>query len=353
MTATTPRSGSLRSVTSALSRGSVILVILMLAGAVVVGVTDLRRGPALIFLGTGVLSFTLRAAVPLILGALSGVLCERSGIINIGIEGMMLAGAFGAFVVKVYTVALPLGVSLALATLAALVVGGVMGLILAVLSIRFKVNQIIGGTVLIILASGMTTYLFNPDWISVGKFGNIAIPLLADIPVLGPVLFNNGLLTYATLALVVIIQVALFHSRWGLRTRAVGEHPRAADTLGINVNKRRYINTVIGGMLAGLAGAFLVLEAVGQFKEDMTAGRGFISLAAMIFGNWSPVGAFGAALLFGYAQGLQNELLLSGVTTVPRFFVSMMPYLVTIVALAGVVGRTRPPAAEGKVYETE
>jgi len=306
-----------------------------------------------VFLGKSALNFALRAAVPLTLGALSGVICERSGIINIGIEGMMLAGAFGAFVVKVKTGALPLPISLFLATMTALLVGGVMAYLHALLSIRYKVNQIISGTVIITLATGLTTYFFNPDWISKGKFGDIAIPLLSKIPVLGEVLFSNGLITYMMLILVVALQVLLFHSQWGLRTRAIGEHPRAADTMGINVNRMRYYNTIIGGMLAGLGGAFLVLEAVGQFKEGMTAGRGFISLAAMIFGNWTPVGAFGAALLFGYSQALQNELLRAGVTGVPRHFISMLPYVVTIVAVTGFVGRTRPPAAEGQVYESE
>jgi simple sugar transport system permease protein len=237
--------------------------------------------------------------------------------------------------------------------MAALAVGGVMAYIHALLSIRYKVDQIISGTVIITLATGLTTFFFNPNWASAGKFGSIPIPVLCKIPVLGEVLFSNGLITYLTLILVVVVQVMLFKSRWGLRTRAVGEHPRAADTVGINVNRMRYINTVIGGMLAGLAGAFLVLEAVGQFKEGMTAGRGFISLAAMIFGNWTPVGAFAAALLFGYTQALQNELLLAGVTSVPRQFISMLPYVVTIVVVAGFVGRTRPPAAAGKVYESE
>jgi ABC-type uncharacterized transport system permease subunit len=138
-----------------------------------------------------------------------------------------------------------------------------------------------------------------------------------------------------------------------LRTRSVGEHPRAADTVGINVNRMRYINVIIGSSLAGLAGAFLVLEAVGQFKEGMTAGRGFIALAAMIFGNWTPFGAFGACLLFGYTTALQNELLLAGVTSIPRNFIAMLPYLVTIIVLAGIVGRTRGPAAVGQVYESE
>ena len=344
---------TLTAITKFTSRSSVGLSILLFLLAVVVDKTDIGIVPLRAFFGVSALNFTLRAAVPLILGALSGILCERSGIINIGIEGMMLAGAFGAFVIKVSTAALPLWLSLLCATLAALVVGGAMGYLHAVLSIRYKVDQIISGTVIIILAMGSTTFFFNPDWSSVGKFGDIPIPLLSKIPVLGEVLFSNGLITYLALILVVVIQVLLFKSRWGLRTRAVGEHPRAADTLGINVNRTRYINTTIGGMLAGLAGAFLVLEAVGQFKEGMTAGRGFISLAAMIFGNWTPTGALGAALLFGYTQAVQNELLLAGVTSIPRHFISMLPYVVTIVVVAGFVGRTRPPAAEGQVYESE
>ncbi len=335
------------------ARWSWIAIIVLFTLAVLVDRTALGQTWLRVLFGKSALNFALRAAVPLTLGALSGVICERSGIINIGIEGMMLAGAFGAFVVKVKTGAFPLPLSLFLATVTALLVGGAMAYIHALLSIRYKVNQIISGTVIITLATGLTTYFFNPDWISKGKFGNISIPLLAKIPVLGEVLFSNGLITYLALIFVILLQVLLFHSKWGLRTRAIGEHPRAADTVGINVNKMRYYNTIVGGMLAGLGGAFLVLEAVGQFKEGMTAGRGFISLAAMIFGNWTPVGSFGAALLFGYTQALQNELLLAGVTTVPRHFISMLPYVVTIVAVTGFVGRTRPPAAEGQVYESE
>jgi simple sugar transport system permease protein len=235
----------------------------------------------------------------------------------------------------------------------ALLVGGLMGLLHAIFSIRYRMDQIISGTVLIILAGGVSAYLFDRNAVAQGKFGAIAIPGLSQIPVLGEVLFTNPPLTYTALILVVVIHIGLFYTRWGLRSRACGEHPRAADTVGVNVNRFRYMNTVLGGMLAGLAGGFLVLEAVGQFQEGMTAGRGFISLAAMIFGNWMPFGAMGAALLFGYTQALQNELLLAGVTTVPRQFVSMIPYVVTIVAVSGFVGRVRPPAAEGKVYETE
>jgi simple sugar transport system permease protein len=291
--------------------------------------------------------------VPLILGALCGILCERTGIVNIGIEGMMLAGAFGAFVAKVATNSWPLWMSLYTGVAVALLIGGLMGLLHATFSIRYKMDQIISGTVLIVLAAGMTAYLFNRDSVAVGKFSSVHIPFLSEIPVLGPVLFNNAPITYAALILVAVVHVGLFYTRWGLRSRACGEHPRAADTVGIHVNRRRYINTMLGGMLAGLAGGFLVLEAVGQFQEGMTAGRGFIALAAMIFGNWMPFGAAGAAVLFGYTQALQNELLLAGVTNLPRQFISMIPYVVTIVAVSGFVGRVRPPAAEGKVYETE
>ncbi|MCB0065209.1 MAG: ABC transporter permease [Caldilineaceae bacterium] len=334
---------------------TVVAVALFVAAAVVNSTTLGDEYPWLhLFFDISTLNFALRATVPLILGALSGILCERSGIINIGIEGMMLAGAFGAFVAKVATNDWPLAASLLVGVLAALLVGGVLGWIHALFSIRFRMDQIISGTVLIILAAGFSSYLFNRDASAVGKFGDISIPALAAIPVVGEFLFElfrKPPLTYLSLILVGVVHVALFHTRWGLRTRAVGEHPRAADTVGINVNLYRYINTTIGGMLAGLAGGYLVLEAVGQFQEGMTAGRGFTALAAMIFGNWMPFGAFGASLLFGYTVGLQNSL--QELVTIPRQFVSMLPYLVTIVAVSGLVGRVRPPAAEGKVYETE
>ncbi|MBW7881558.1 MAG: ABC transporter permease [Caldilineaceae bacterium] len=338
-------------ITSYIIGGLLTIFVVM---AVLVNTTALQQYTWLrVFFGISALNFTLRASVPLILGALCGILCERTGIINIGIEGMMLAGAFAAFVAKTSTNSWPLLGSLFFAVAIALIVGGLMGLLHATFSIRYRMDQIISGTILIILALGLTSYLFDRDAVAQGKFVEIAIPGLSSIPVFGKVLFTNPPLTYTALILIGVIHVGLFYTRWGLRSRACGEHPRAADTVGINVNRFRYMNTVIGGMLAGLAGGFLVLEAVGQFQEGMTAGRGFISLAAMIFGNWMPFGAAGAALLFGYTQALQNELLLAGVTTVPRQYVSMIPYVVTIVAVSGFVGRVRPPAAEGKVYETE
>lgn len=331
-----------------------VIALLLVLMVILVNSTALGEITALrILFGVSALNFTLRAAVPLVLGALCGIVCERTGIINIGIEGMMLAGAFAGFVAKVATNSWPLFPSLMLGVAAAVLIGGLMGLLHATMSIRYRMDQIISGAVIIILAAGFSAYLFDRDAIAEGKFSSIRIPILADIPVVGEILFNNPPITYMALILVVVIHVALFYTRWGLRSRACGEHPRAADTVGINVNRFRYVNTTLGGMLAGLAGGFLVLEAVGQFQEGMTAGRGFIALAAMIFGNWMPFGALGAATLFGYTQALQNELLLAGVTGVPRQFISMLPYLVTIIAVSGFVGRVRPPAAEGKIYDTE
>lgn len=332
--------------------GAIALLILIMV--ILVNTTGLRDVLWLrVLFGVSAINFTIRSSIPLILGALSGILCERTGIINIGIEGMMLVGAFAAFNAKVATNSWPLLSSLMVGVAAALVAGGLMGLLHAVLSIRYRVDQIISGTVIIILASGFTSYLFDRDAVAQGKFGAMPIPLLSKIPVVGDIFFNNPPLTYTAFILVVVVHVALFYTRWGLRTRACGEHPRAADTVGIHVNRYRYINTCIGGALAGLGGGFLVLEAVGQFQEGMTAGRGFIALAAMIFGNWNPFGALAASVLFGYTQALQNELLLAGLQIVPRQFVAMLPYLVTIIAVSGFVGRVRPPAAEGQVYETE
>lgn len=336
------------------SISAIVLALALITMAILVNLTPLRDLTWLrVLFGISALNFTLRAAVPLILGALSGILCERSGIINIGIEGMMLASAFAGFVAKTSTNHWPLWASLCFSVAVAMAIGGLMGAIHALFSIRFRMDQIISGTVIIILAAGISSYLYNRDAIAEGKFSSIPLPGLAGIPVIGPVLFDNPPLTYLALLLVVVVHIGLFYTRWGLRTRAVGEHPRAADTVGIHVNRYRYVNTSLGGMMAGVAGAFLVLEAVGQFQEGMTAGRGFISLAAMIFGNWNPFGALGAAILFGYTQALQNELLLAGVTQVPRQFISMLPYIVTMIAVSGFVGRVRPPAAEGKIYETE
>jgi simple sugar transport system permease protein len=297
---------------------------------------------------TAVLRSTLRQSTPISLGALSGIFCERAGVVNIAIEGMMLTAAFTGFMANVLTG------NLLLAVLAAMLTGALLALFHGWLSIQFKVDQIVSGTVINILAVGLTGYFYQANVTTRGKFEPIAIPGLADIPVIGDVLFNNPPITYLALALVFIVHFILFHTRWGMRMRAVGENPRAADTLGINVIATRYLNVMIGGALAGLAGAFLTLEAVGSFERLMTNGRGFIALAAMIFGKWTPFGAFGAALLFGLANALQTQLQFSGLgSVIPHEFIGMLPYLITIIILAGFVGRARPPAAVGQPYTKE
>jgi ABC-type uncharacterized transport system permease subunit len=298
------------------------------------------------------LQSTLLRSVPLTLGAMSGVLCERSGVINIAIEGMFLAAAFTGSIVGSATGSLWMGL------LGGVLIGGVLGAMLAVLSIRFRVDQIVAGTVINIFAVGITAFLSarifsafqqlnNP-----GRFQVVDVPFLADIPVLGPVLFRNNVFVYLMFILIVVLQLALFRTRWGLRVRAVGEHPRAADTVGIRVLFERYRSVILGGMMAGLGGAYFTLGSVGRFDEGMTAGRGFIALAAMIFGRWSPAGAFGAALVFGFSDAMQTKLAILDVG-IPSEFLLMAPYIATILVVAGVVGRARPPAADGKSYVKE
>ncbi|MFW6115844.1 MAG: ABC transporter permease [Chloroflexota bacterium] len=300
-------------------------------------------------------------AVPVALAALSGVLCERSAVINISIEGMMLTGAFIAAImgsVGLNVLNWPFALSQGLGLLSAVAVGALLGLLLAVLSVRFKVDQIISGTAINILATGVTSF-FSSRILSTYRFLNnpdimppVAIPLLSSIPIIGPVFFEHNVLVYVLFLLLGGIHVMLWHTVWGLRTRSVGEHPRAADTLGIDVHRNRYINVIAGGMVAGLSGAFLVLASVGRFDRLMTAGKGFIGLAAMIFGNWTPFGAFGAATIFGFADALQTRLAILRVP-IPSQFLLMTPYIVTIIVLAGVVGEATPPAADGQPYEKE
>ncbi len=294
-----------------------------------------------------VLRSALRQSTPITLGALSGIFCERAGVINIAIEGMMLFSAFAGYMANVYTG------NLLFAVLVAMLAGALLALFHAWLSIYFKVDQIISGTVINILAVGLTGYFYQFGVVTKGKLQPISIPGLAGIPVVGDVLFRNPPITYAALLLVLVTHLVLFHTRWGMRLRAVGEHPRAADTLGINVIWMRYANVVIGGMLAGLAGAFLTLEAVGSFERMMSNGRGFIALAAMIFGKWMPFGAWGAALIFGLANALQTQIQFGGRWLIPHQFIGMLPYVLTVVILAGFLGRARPPAAVGRPYEKE
>ncbi len=293
----------------------------------------------------------VRLATPIALGALAGILCERSGVINIAIEGLMLMGACVGFIIALATGNTWLGVA------AAILAGGVTVLLHAVLSIRFKTDQIISGTVINILAVGVTGFLRNNVILPMQQAGYVGaalpllpIPVLSGIPVIGPLFFNHQPIAYIMLIMVPLLSLLLFRTPWGLRTRAIGEHPRAADTMGINVNRLRYLNVFLSGLIAGLAGAWLSLEATFNFDDLMTNGRGFIALAAMIFGKWTPFGAMGGALIFSSADALQIKI--QGFSfELPSQFLQMLPYLITIIVLAGIIGRARPPAAVGKPYE--
>ncbi|MFI7597119.1 ABC transporter permease [Actinoplanes sp. NPDC049681] len=295
-------------------------------------------------------SGTLQLAVPLILGALAGVLGERSGVVNVAIEGQFLMGAFGAALVGTMATSVWAGV------LSAAVGGLIIAAILAVLAIRYLVDQVVVGIVLNLLALGITGFLYErlmqPDaqaYNQPPKMPEWRIPGLADIPVVGPVLFHTNGLVWLALILVFVVHFGLARTRWGLRTRAVGEHPTAADTVGIRVRGLRYLNVLVAGVIAGAGGAYFTLVATGSFNKNMTSGAGFIALAALIFGRWTPFGALGAALFFGFAQKLATYLSAVG-SPVPSQFLNMLPYLATIVAVAGLVGRVRAPAADGQPY---
>ncbi len=299
----------------------------------------------------GLIRSALVKAVPLTLGALSGVLCERSGVVNIAIEGMMLTGAFvGALVGSLTNIYIGL--------LAAVLSGGLLAAVLAVLSIKYKTDQIISGTVINIFATGITSFLsarFLQKYQNLndpGRFPTINIPVLSDIPFIGPIMFQHNIFVYAVFVFLIIITIALYYTRWGLRTRSVGEHPKAADTLGINVFRTRYVSVILGGFMAGFGGAYFTLGSVGRFDELMTAGRGFIGLAAMIFGNWNPFGSFSAGLLFGFFDALASKMAILKVA-IPSEIMLMFPYLATMIILAGVVGRSQMPAADGTAYEKE
>ncbi len=296
----------------------------------------------------GLLNLTLATATPIALGAYAGLFSERSGVVNIAIEGMMLMAAMvGAFVAG-YTKSLALGV------IAGLLSSGLMAAMHAFISIRFKTDQIISGTVINILSAGLTAhiyqiYLVPPRWPgSAGTFPDLPIPFLSQIPFLGRVFFDHQPIVYTMLILTVVIHYVLFYTPWGLRMRAVGEHPKAADTVGINVFFTRYANVIIGGLIAGLGGIWLTLEWVGTFNINMTNGRGFIALAALIFGRWTPFGAFGAALLFGLANAIQIRTQ-TAFPEIPAEFLQILPYLLTIIVAA--VRRPIPPAAVGQAYE--
>ncbi len=296
----------------------------------------------------GMLRSTVILSVPVTLGALTGLMCERVAVINIAIEGQLLTSAFVGTIVGSAT-------NIWIGLVAAIATGALLGAVLAVLAIKYRIDQIIAGVVINIFALGLTSFLARrvlaaePDLNSPGRFSSFKIPFLGDIPVLGPMFFDQTMFVYLTFGLVIAIHIGLFYTRWGLRSRSVGEHPTAADTVGIDVYATRYRNVILGGCIAGFGGAFLTLSQVSRFEENLTAGIGFIGLAAMIFGRWMPLGALGAGLVFGFARALQQKLGILG-TPIPSEFLSMTPYIVTIIVVAGVVGRSRPPAADGQPY---
>jgi simple sugar transport system permease protein len=310
---------------------------------------DLGAILALVF-AAGTLQLAVATATPIALGSFGGLFSERSGVVNIAIDGMMLTGAMAASFASAYTGSLFWGLA------AGLLAGGLMAALHAVLSIRFRMDQIISGTMINFLAAGLTghlyqVYLVPPQWPgSAGTFRPIAIPFLSDIPFIGEIFFDQGPITYFMLIAAVVIHYILFFSPWGLRTRAVGEHPKAADTVGINVYRMRYANVIIGGLFAGLAGCWLTLEWIDNFTIGMTTGRGFIALAALIFGRWTPFGALGAALLFGLANAIQISFQIR-FPVIPAEFLQMLPYVLTIIVAA--IARPIPPKAVGQPYVKE
>jgi simple sugar transport system permease protein len=299
---------------------------------------------------TALLQGSLALAVPLIFGSLAGVLSERVGVVNIAIEGQLLAGAFVSALVASLTQSLWVGL------LAAILAGALVSLVLAVFAIKYVVDQIIVSGVLNVLVVGVTNFLFTTMmsndlavFNAPPRFDNFAIPQLSQIPVIGPVLFNQTPIVYLMYLAVFGVWVLLFKTRWGLRVRAVGEYPQAADTVGIKVFRTRYLSVLMGGALAGLGGAFFTLGQVGAFGKEMTNGAGYIALAALIFGRWNPIYAALAALLFGFSENLQFGLAIIG-SSVPSEFLLMLPYALTVVAVAGLVGKVTGPAASGKPY---
>lgn len=298
----------------------------------------------------GLLLGTVALSAPLIFGALGGVICERSGVVNIAIEGQMLAGAFVSAMIATLTKSPFLGL------IGAMVAGMLVSSVLATFAIKYVVDQIIVGVVLNVLVTGLTSFLYstvmtaNPQMLnSPPRFQRIEIPVLSEIPIIGPLLFQQTIIIYLMYVTIAVVWFGLYRTRWGLRVRAVGEHPQAADTVGIKVGVTRFWNVSLGGAVAGMGGAYFTLGSVGAFNKEMTAGAGFIALAAVIFGQWDPLKATLAALLFGFATNLQGVLGIIG-SPVPSEFMLMLPYVVTILAVAGFVGKSRAPAADGKAY---
>jgi general nucleoside transport system permease protein len=307
-------------------------------------------GQAIPFYFTDLLQTTLITSTPIMLGALTGVVCSRSGIVNIGIEGQLLLGAFLAAIVASGTGNLWLGL------VCGALGGCLVGALLALFSIAYGVDQVVLGVVLNTLILGLTDYMFDSvlsthstTLNSPNTFSAFKIPGLGDIPIIGPVLFDSNIFLYLTYIAIFAVQVGVFSTAWGLRTRAIGEHPTAADTVGIKVLAMRYRNVIIVGLLAGIGGAYLTIGSVGAFGEDMSSGFGYIALAAMIFGRYNPFGAISASLLFGFCFSLA-QIMGTLNTPIQSNLLNMVPYVVTIVVLAGLVGKVRGPKAEGVPY---
>ena len=331
-------------------------LLVLIAPWLVALLADLLAGkPAIL---TNVIGGSFEQATPIAMAAIAGILSERSGMFNIALEGKMLIGAFTASVVS-SLVHIATG-NVLLATLAgiaaAMGTAGLTGLLLAWLGIRHKMNQIIAGTVINIGAVGITNFIFlrllqhNTQYNAPPSVQPFKLPFLSDLPVLGPIFFSAKPYVYVGYVIVIVLTYMIYRTRWGLRLRASGEKPAAAGTVGINVLAIRYRALILAGLISGLAGSYLSLAAGGSFQMEMTAGKGFIGLAAMIFGGWHPVGAFFAALVFGFADTTQSLLSILGVSVAPQLLASV-PYVVTIVVVAGVVGRVRGPASAGLPYE--
>jgi len=293
-------------------------------------------------INVGLFAAALRMATPIAFASLGGIFSERVGIINIGLEGMMLTSALTGVTVSYFTLNPWLGV------LAAVLVGGLLGLFHALLTVKFIGDQIVSGTGINIFAMGFTAYMSQILWGSRGASESVqglkvvSIPLLKDIPIIGGIIGAHTPLVYLMLIVTVLSYIVLFKTPTGLRIRAVGEHPAAADTAGINVFKMKYLCVMVSGMLAGLGGAFLSLGHLNLFAWGMTGGRGFIAMAAMIFGKWMPFGAFGASVLFGFADALQMRLQALGL--LPPQIILTIPYILTVAVLAGVVRKAIPPS---------
>ena len=296
---------------------------------------------------TSVMVFGWGYAVPLVLAAMVGIIGERSGVVNIGIEGQMLMSAFAGFFGSVFTGSIYLGMVLGILT------GILMGAFLAAATVKWEMDQIIAGVVINIVAAGLTSFFYAQGKTLPELMPVVSIPLLSEIPLIGPVFFRNGLFALSTLFIVIAVNYALFKTRWGLRSRSVGEYPSAADAAGINVTRVRMLNVTLAGALAGCAGAFLALEAAGTFQRGLTAGRGFLALAIMIFGAWNPMGALAAALFFGLSTALASQLQADEVINIPQQFVNLLPFVMTLIVLSVAVGRVRPPAAAGQPYTKE